>query len=91
MLELKQTGRDKENQLKHIHLREHKELNNHKKTSTKFPPRVLKEVSEQLAMPLCILFNKSLESRLIPGDLKVNDVTAIFKKGTKFDAGNQTC
>ena len=37
----------------------------------KVPPRVLKELSDQLAMPLCILFNKSLESGLIPGDWKV--------------------
>ena len=34
-------------------------------------PRALKELSDQLAMPLCILFNKSLESGLIPGDWKV--------------------
>ena len=47
------------------------------------PPRVLKESSEQLAMPLCTLLNKSLESGLIPDDWKVADVTAIFKNGTK--------
>ena len=40
-------------------------------------------------MPLCILFNKSLESGLIPDDWKVADVTAIVKKGTKSDPRNQ--
>ena len=52
------------------------------------PPRVLKELSEQLAVPLCILFNKSIESGLIPDDWKVADVTAIFKNRTKSDPGN---
>ena len=51
-------------------------------------PRALKELSEQLAKPLCILFNKSLESGLIPDDWKVADVTVIFKKGIKSDQGN---
>ena len=37
---------------------------------------------------LCILFNKSLASRLFPDNWKVADVTAIFKKGTKSDPGN---
>ena len=42
------------------------------------PSRVLKKSSEQWAMPLCILFNKSLESGRIPDDWKVAEVTAIF-------------
>ena len=42
------------------------------------PPTVLKELSKQLAMPLCILFNKSLVSGLIPEEWKVADVPAIF-------------
>ena len=41
-------------------------------------------------MPLCILFNKSLESGLIPDDWKVADVTAIAKQGTKYDPGNHS-
>ena len=39
-------------------------------------------------MPLCILFNKSVESGLTPDELKVAVVTVIFKKGTKSDPGN---
>ena len=53
------------------------------------PPRVLKELSEQWAMPLCILFNKSIESGLIPDDWKVADVTAILK--TKNRGGGYNC
>ena len=37
------------------------------------PPRVLKELSKQLATPLSILFNKSLESGSIPEDWKSAD------------------
>ena len=39
-------------------------------------------------MPLCILFNKSLKSGMIPDDWKVADATAIFKKGIKSDQGS---
>ena len=49
---------------------------------------MLKELSEELALPLCILFNKSLESGEVPEDWKTAVVTAIFKKGTRSDPGN---
>jgi hypothetical protein len=52
------------------------------------PPRVLKEVSEELSVPLCALFNKSLESGILPEDWKTASVTALFKKGSKQDPGN---
>ena len=52
------------------------------------PPRVLKELSDELAVPLCNLFNKSLESGEIPNDWKNAVVTAIFKKGTRSEPGN---
>lgn len=52
------------------------------------PPRVLKELSIQLANPLSILFNKSIEVGKIPEDWKKADVVAIFKKGTRSDPGN---
>ena len=57
-----------------------KQLNNCKAQGPDgIPPRVLKEESENLAIPLSILFNKSLEK----GFKK-----AVFKKGTKSDPGN---
>ena len=52
------------------------------------PSRVLKELSEQLALPLSILFNKSLQEGRVPNDWKEAEVVAIFKKGSKHDAGN---
>ena len=45
------------------------------------PPRVLTELSEQLAGPLCILFNKSIESGLIPDEWKVADLTTNHTQG----------
>ena len=52
------------------------------------PPRVLKELCKELAEPLTILFNKSLDSGKIPKDWKFAEVTAIYKKGNKTDPGN---
>ena len=52
------------------------------------PPRILKELCEQLANPLSVLFNKSLEEGKIPSDWKKADVVPIFKKGTRADPGN---
>jgi len=66
-----------------------KELNPNKSQGPDLiPPRVLKEVSEVLADPLCCIFNKSLESGTLPEDWKTAEVTALFKKGTKTDPGN---
>jgi hypothetical protein len=52
------------------------------------PPRVLKELSNELSTPLCLLFNKSIETGIVPNDWKTADVTAIFKKGSKSEPGN---
>jgi hypothetical protein len=51
-------------------------------------PKVLKELSKELALPLSILFNKSLETGTIPLDWNSAEVVAIFKKGTRSDPGN---
>ncbi|MFN9999698.1 MAG: hypothetical protein ACK559_01090, partial [bacterium] len=51
-------------------------------------PRVLKEFEAQLAIPLEILFNKSIRTGEIPEDWKHAHVTPIFKKGAKSDPGN---
>ncbi len=51
-------------------------------------PRVLKEFEAQLAKPLEILFNKSIQTGEIPEDWRKANVTPIFKKGTKGDPGN---
>ena len=53
-----------------------------------FLPRVLREVSRQVAPHLTIVFNKSLESGVIPEDWKLANVTPIYKKGDRKSAGN---
>ena len=52
------------------------------------PPRVVKELKNELAGPLTILFRKSLETEKIPDDWRLAEVTPIFKKGSKADPGN---
>ena len=52
------------------------------------PPRVIKELKDELAKPLAILFRKSLDTGKIPDDWRLAEVTPIFKKGTKADPGN---
>ena len=54
----------------------------------KIPPRVLKELCTQLAVPLSTLFNKSVESGKLPSEWKQAEVVGIFKKGTRSDPGN---
>ena len=52
------------------------------------PSRVLKELHSELTVPLCILFNKSIEQANVSKDCKEALVTAIFMKGTRSDTGN---
>ena len=51
-------------------------------------PRLLRELSEELAKPLTLIFNKSLEEGKLPSEWKKANVTAIFKKGDKSQANN---
>ena len=54
----------------------------------KFPARLLKECSEQIAPSLCSLFNHSLSKGKIPHEWKSADVTPIHKKDSKEPAEN---
>ena len=54
----------------------------------KIGPRILKELSSQLILPISMIFNKSLSESTVPNEWKLSNVTAIFKKGDKTDAGN---
>ena len=54
----------------------------------KVPARVLKELSDELSLPFCLLFNKSIEDGYVPSDWKSAEVVAIFKKGKRSDPGN---
>ena len=51
-------------------------------------PRVLHTLKVEIALPLSIIFNKSLVEGVVPTDWKVANVTPIFKKGSKTDPGN---
>lgn len=51
-------------------------------------PRVLCEAREQLALPLTMIFNKSLATGLVPEDWKMAEVVALHKKGSRSDRAN---
>jgi hypothetical protein len=53
-----------------------------------FLPRVIKAVTEELAPHLQMIFNRSLELGMVPEDMKVANVTPIYKKGPKDIPGN---
>ena len=44
-------------------------------------PRILKEIRNELVLPLTILFENSLLQGEIPEDWKIANVSPIFKKG----------
>ena len=49
---------------------------------------MLKELANELKGVLTIIYNRSLSESKIPNDWKIANVTPIFKKGKKCDAGN---
>lgn len=51
-------------------------------------PKVLKELRNTISAPLAELFNKSLTEGKHPQEWKEVNITAIFKKRSKTDAGN---
>lgn len=51
-------------------------------------PRVLQGMANTLDTPLAMLFNKSIKDGILPEDWKCANVSSIFKKGSKLDAGN---
>ncbi|KAF2346276.1 Endonuclease/exonuclease/phosphatase, partial [Trinorchestia longiramus] len=46
-------------------------------------PRILKETAEVISEPLTNIFNRSLETGIVPDDWKRTNVTLIFKKANK--------
>ena len=53
-----------------------------------FLPKVIKAVNEGVAPHLHQLFNRSLETGEVPGDMRIADVTPIYKKGPPENRGN---
>lgn len=43
-------------------------------------PRILKELSDVVALPLSIIFNSSVHNGILPNIWKCANVTAIYKK-----------
>ena len=52
------------------------------------PPLLLVETADSLALPVSIIFQKSLEEGRIPDDWRKASVTPIFKKGSRSSANN---
>ncbi|MDD0245766.1 hypothetical protein PSY47_23705, partial [Shigella flexneri] len=51
-------------------------------------PRVLRELTEELAKPLTIIYQQSWLSGEVPVDWRLANVTPIYKKGRRTDPGN---
>ena len=47
------------------------------------PPKLLKEIVEQISTPLAIFFNLSLEEGIVPSEWKEANITPLFKKGSR--------
>ena len=53
-----------------------------------FPNKLIKELKNELAKPLSMLFRKSMDEGEIPDEWRDAHVTPIFKKGIKAEPGN---
>ena len=50
--------------------------------------RIIKEVADEVSLPLSILYSKSIKSGQLPGDWKKANVVPVFKKGSKGEPIN---
>ena len=49
----------------------------------RIPPKLLKEIVEQISTPLAKLFNLSLEEGIVPSEWKEANIMPLFKKGSR--------
>ena len=47
------------------------------------PPKLLKEIVEQISTPLSEVFNLSLEEGIVPSEWKEANIMALFEKGSR--------
>ena len=47
------------------------------------PPKLLKEIVEQISTPLAKVFNFSLEEGIVPSEWKEANITPLFKEGSR--------
>ncbi|CAB3994070.1 Hypothetical predicted protein [Paramuricea clavata] len=52
------------------------------------PSRILKETAQQIAPSLTLLFNKSINSGVVPDEWKLANVVPVYKRGEKEDVQN---
>ena len=53
------------------------------------PPKLLKEIVEQISTPLAKFFNLSLEEGIVPSEWKEANITQLFKKGSRNKPENK--
>ena len=51
-------------------------------------PKLLKSLSSRLAIPLCIIFNNSLQTGRLPDSWLQSNIVPIFKKSSRYDPLN---
>ena len=54
------------------------------------PPKLLKDIVEQLSRPLAKVFNLSLEEGIVPSEWKEANITPLFKKVSRNKPENYT-
>ena len=52
------------------------------------PPKLLKEIVEQISTPLAKVFNLSQEDGIVPSECKEANITPLFKKGSMNKSEN---